>query len=172
MAITADVNLPRPSADVDLPRPAKVRRTSTAADAKKMRRIGARIFKELLPESTRAKTVASLRTPPSGARPERWLSGMEATSTDTTGQQRGTLALAEGKEASVMKAYRTTIRYYFSSKQLLPVGSVVFFSEQLQRYVHPVDGILLDGRPLLDPLSDEESVEQETRWHKDLARYA
>ena len=70
-----------------------------------------------------------------------------------------------------MRAYRTESYYYFSSKQLLPIGALVFFSEKIQRYVHPTDGVLLDPHPRLQPLSDEESLELETHWQKDLARY-
>jgi len=70
-----------------------------------------------------------------------------------------------------MKVYRTESRYYFSSKQILPVGSLVFFSEKIKRYVHPTDGVLLDPHPRLHQLSDEEGRELEVRWEKDLARY-
>ncbi len=70
-----------------------------------------------------------------------------------------------------MKAYRTKSRYYFSGKHLLARGTLVFFSTKLNRYVHPSEGILLDARPSLESLSDEESQEQETVWEKDLARY-
>ena len=70
-----------------------------------------------------------------------------------------------------MKAYRTESRYYFSSKHILPVGSLVFFSEKIKRYVHPTDGVLLDGYPRLKLLPEEESRELEARWTNDLARY-
>ena len=70
-----------------------------------------------------------------------------------------------------MKAYRTQSPYYFSSKHLLPVGSLVFFSEKLRRYVHPTDGILFDPHPRLRPLSDEESLALEAHWRQDLSRY-
>jgi hypothetical protein len=70
-----------------------------------------------------------------------------------------------------MKAYRTESPYYFSSKQLIPVGSVVFFSDRLRRYVHPTNGILLDPHPRLQSLSDEESLKWETHWQKDLLPY-
>jgi len=70
-----------------------------------------------------------------------------------------------------MRAYRTEVRYYFSSKQLLPVGSLVFFSDKLQRYVHPTDGILLDAHPYLQQLSDAESHKLEEQWHEALSRY-
>jgi hypothetical protein len=70
-----------------------------------------------------------------------------------------------------MKVYRTESRYYFSSKHILPVGSLVFFSEKLKRYVHPTDGVLLDAYPRLQLLPDEEGRALEARWEKDLARY-
>jgi len=70
-----------------------------------------------------------------------------------------------------MRAYRTESRYYFSSRQLLPVGSLVFFSEKLRRYVHPTDGTLLDPHPRLRQLSDAESLELEEHWKHALIRY-
>ena len=70
-----------------------------------------------------------------------------------------------------MKAYRTESPYYFSSQQLLPAGSLVFFSEKIKRYVHPTDGVLLDGYPRLQLLSEIESQALEDRWHEALARY-
>jgi hypothetical protein len=70
-----------------------------------------------------------------------------------------------------MKAYRTESRYYFSSKQLLPSGSLVFFSDKIQRYVNPEDGILLEPYPLVRLLSEEETQELAVRWQRELARY-
>jgi hypothetical protein len=70
-----------------------------------------------------------------------------------------------------MRAYRTESRYYFSSRQLLPTGSLVFFSTKLHRYVHPTEGILLDPHPRLQELSDAESQELEAHWQTALARY-
>lgn len=70
-----------------------------------------------------------------------------------------------------MKAYRTESQYYFSSKQLLPAGSLVFFSEKLHRYVHPTDGILYDPHPRLRSLPEAESQALETHWHDALSRY-
>jgi hypothetical protein len=63
-----------------------------------------------------------------------------------------------------MKVYRTESPYYFSSRQLLPVGSLVFFSDKLRRYVHPTAGKLLDPHPRLQLLSEEESQEFEAHW--------
>jgi hypothetical protein len=70
-----------------------------------------------------------------------------------------------------MKAYRTESPYYFSSKQLLPVGSLVFFSEKLKRYVHPTGGVLLDGHPRLHLLSETESQALADHWREALAGY-
>src|SRR5947207_15688596 len=69
-----------------------------------------------------------------------------------------------------MKVYRTESRYYFSSKQLLPVGSLVFFSHKIRRYVHPTDGTLLDADPRLQLLSEAESQEFEAHWQDTLPR--
>jgi hypothetical protein len=70
-----------------------------------------------------------------------------------------------------MKAYRTESPYYFSSKHLLPVGSLVFFSEKLRRYVHPTDGILHDPHPRLQSLSEAESRELAEHWQAELSKY-
>jgi hypothetical protein len=70
-----------------------------------------------------------------------------------------------------MKVYRTESPYYFSSRQLLPVGSLVFFSDKLRRYVHPTAGTLLDPHPRLQLLSEAESQEFEEHWKEALVRY-
>jgi hypothetical protein len=70
-----------------------------------------------------------------------------------------------------MKVYRTESHYYFSSKQLLPAGSLVFFSDKLRRYVHPTAGTLLDPHPRLQPLSEAESQEFAEHWQEALVRY-
>jgi hypothetical protein len=70
-----------------------------------------------------------------------------------------------------MKAYRTESPYYFSSKRLLASGALVFFSEKIKRYVHLTDGILLDGHPRLQPLSEDESKAVEAQGHNTLAKY-
>ena len=70
-----------------------------------------------------------------------------------------------------MQAYLTESPYYFSSRQLLPAGSVVFFLEKIKRYVHPTDGVLLDGHPRLQLLSEIDSQALEARWRDALARY-
>ena len=70
-----------------------------------------------------------------------------------------------------MKAYRTESPYYFSSRQILPVGSLVFFSEKIRRYVNPTGGVLLDGHPRLQLLSATEGKALEEHWRDALARY-
>jgi hypothetical protein len=99
------------------------------------------------------------------------LSDWETILLDSTASVLRTPVTPAGKENFTMKAYRTESRYYFSSRQLLPVGSLVFFSEKIQRYVHPTDGTLLDPHPRLQQLSDIESQELEVHWQKALARY-
>lgn len=70
-----------------------------------------------------------------------------------------------------MQAYLTESPYYFSSKHLLPCGAVVFYSTKLRRYVHPTEGVLLDGYPRLQALSEDESHTLAARWGEALARY-
>ncbi|MEW6299059.1 MAG: hypothetical protein AB1671_15190 [Thermodesulfobacteriota bacterium] len=70
-----------------------------------------------------------------------------------------------------MQAYRTESGYYFSSRQLLAAGTIVFFSEKLRRYVHPTAGILFDPHPRLRALSAAESQALTAQWHEALARY-
>ena len=70
-----------------------------------------------------------------------------------------------------MQAYRTESPYYFASKNLLPAGSLVFFSEKLHRYVHPTEGVLLDGHPRLHLLSEAESQALAAQWRDALTRY-
>jgi hypothetical protein len=154
--------------DPRLSQPLRAHRASSAADARRVRSLGARIFAELLPQSI-ASVPHSLRSePPSdgSGRPD-W----EATPFGTAAQGPHTPAKQVGKETLPMRAYRTESRYYFSSRQLLPVGSVVFFSEKLRRYVHPTDGTLLDPHPRLQRLSDAESLELEEHWKQALVRY-
>ena len=69
-----------------------------------------------------------------------------------------------------MRAYRTESSYYFSSKQLLTAGALVFFSDKHRRYVHPTAGTLWDPHPRLERLSDAESQELEAQWQEALAR--
>ncbi len=70
-----------------------------------------------------------------------------------------------------MKAYRTESSYYFASRQLLPAGVIVFFSDKLRRYVHPIEGILFDAHPRLQSLSEAESQQLTARWSEALAKY-
>ncbi len=70
-----------------------------------------------------------------------------------------------------MRAYRTESTYYFSSTHLIPGGALVFFSDKLRRYIHPVEGFLLDGHPRVQILPETESAALEVEWHGALARY-
>ena len=151
------------------PRPARVHRSSFAADARKVRNLGARIFAELLPRSTNRAAAQPTRRPESsfayqGRMPLDW----EAASPPIVVQ---TPISHAGKETPSMKVYRTESHYYFSSKQLLPAGSLVFFSDKLRRYVHPTAGTLLDPHPRLQPLSEAESQEFAKHWQEALVRY-
>lgn len=69
-----------------------------------------------------------------------------------------------------MKAYRTESSYYFSSRQLLPAGALVFFPDKHRRYIHPTAGTLLDPHPRLQVLSDVESRQLEEQWQEALSR--
>lgn len=159
--------------DPKLAQPPRVHRSSFAADERKVRSLGARVFAELLPGSTIsiATVPPSLRQRASAADAGGLLSDWAATPRDTASQTPHPPATQVGKETLSMRAYRTESRYYFSSRQLLPVGSLVFFSDKLRRYVHPTDGTLLDPHPRLQQLSDAESQELEVHWQKALSRY-
>ena len=156
-----------------LPQLPRVHRSSSAADERTVRRLGARIFADLLPGSTSdlATVPPALRPGPSADDSEWSQSDWETTPLDNAASVPHTPTKQARKETFTMRAYRTESRYYFSSKQLLPVGSLVFFSNKIQRYVHPTDGTLLDPHPRLQQLSDVESQELEAHWQKALARY-
>ena len=159
--------------DAKLSRSPRGRHASAAADTRTVRRLGARIFADLLPTSTHDRE-------PVPASP-----GLGSSLEDTEGSHSGantrpvgpiaadlhTPAALARKETPTMRAYRTQARYYFSTRQLLPAGSLVFFSDKLQRYVHPTDGTLLDPHPRLQELSDAESQELTAHWQTALARY-
>ncbi|HJY81858.1 MAG TPA: hypothetical protein VKK81_12345 [Candidatus Binatia bacterium] len=150
-----------------------VHRSSSAADERTVRRLGARIFADLLPGSTSGLvTVPPALRPGSSLDDAEWSrSDWETRPLDRTASALRTPTSQAGKESFSMRAYRTESRYYFSSKQLLPAGSLVFFSDKIQRYVHPTDGTLLDPHPRLQQLSDVESQELEVHWQKALSRY-
>jgi hypothetical protein len=135
--------------DPRLPQPLRSRRFLSAADARRVRQLWDGIFAELLPQSTKGTEDSSSPSP----------------------QLSPTAPASIREESQPMQAYLTESPYYFSSKQLLPVGSVVFFSEKIRRYVHPTDGVLLDGYPRLQPLPENESQALEARWRDALARY-
>ena len=121
-----------------------------------MRRLGALIFAELLPQIT-ARTARTGR-PPTPLRP-------------SSGDPAHTPATQARKKTVTMRAYRTESTYYFSSKQLLPAGSLVFFSDKHRRYIHPEAGMLLDLHPRLQSLSDAESQQLEKQWQEALSRF-
>ncbi len=152
------------------PQPIRVHRSSLAADERKMRSLGAHIFAELLPHST-----ASIETIRPASRltldEPSWLQlDQTLIPFDTTTQDPHPSIPWAGKEILPMKVYRTESRYYFSSKQLLPAGSLVFFSDKLRRYVHPTAGTLLDPHPRLQLLSEAETQEFEKHWQETLSR--
>jgi hypothetical protein len=137
------------SDDPRLSQPLRSRRFSSAADARRVQQLWDGIFAELLPLSTKGPLASASHDLPLVCP-----------------------APSAGKKESLpMQAYLTESPYYFSSKQLLPVGSVVFFMEKIRRYVHPTDGVLLDGHPRLHILSEGESQALEARWQEALARY-
>lgn len=164
-----------PLLDVNLLQSFTARRVVSAANERTMYRIDAGIFAELLPSTT--KRLASLRS----SRRHSWSHadiGEEPHSdrASTLNDSPASPPLHAPttwvrKESPPMKAYRTESPYYFSSKQLLPVGSLVFFSEKLRRYVHPTGGILRDGYPRLQVLSETESHALEDHWREALAGY-
>ena len=156
-----------------LPRPLRGRPSSSAVEKRAVRRVGARIFADLLPQTTRDPAPVPA-APPSGSPLEdtQWSCSHEDTlSSEYAVSALRTPASPAGKETFTMRAYRTESRYYFSSRQLLPTGSLVFYSDKLHRYVHPTDGILLDPHPRLEELSDAESQALQAQWQTALARY-
>ena len=159
--------------DAKLPEPPRSRRAISAADEQKVSRLGARIFAELIPRrSIRGAIVPrSFQSKPSSDTPGGLSSDWASTPITTVLLDPHTPAARTGKETLSMQAYRTESRYYFSSRKLLPVGSLVFFSNKIRRYVHPTDGTLLDPHPRLQVLSDAESQELEAHWQTALARY-
>ena len=159
--------------DPKLPQPFRVHRSSSAADERKVRSIGACIFAELFSRST--KSLAPVRPSPHPQPSLSRLGGLQPDGAslplDPPVQDPHPSVTRARKETFPVKAYRTESPYYFSSLQLLPVGSLVFFSNKLHRYVHPTDGILLDPHPRLQLLSDAESQELEEHWRNALSRY-
>src|SRR5215510_228487 len=159
--------------DTRLSQPHRVHGSSFAADERRIRRLGALIFAELLPCSTVgiAATFASFRPRPPAGAPQRPQPGEVPSPGDTAARNPLTPIRRAGKEISLMKAYRTESSYYFSSRQLLPAGALVFFSDKHRRYIHPTAGTLLDPHPRLQSLSEAESQELEEHWHEALSRF-
>jgi hypothetical protein len=145
------------STEVDPKRSQPFRRSASAADARMVRKIDAGIFAKLLPHSTKSLSPGRpLSSPPP-------FPSLQNEPHPAVTQIK--------KETLAMKAYRTESSYYFSSRQLLPAGSLVFFSNKIRHYVHPTDGILLDSHPRLKLLSDAESQALEEQWRDALASY-
>jgi hypothetical protein len=158
-----------------LSQPPRVHASSAAADERRVRRLSALIFAELLPWCTShlARLRPSLSPWPSLGDPGE-LQSSEVTTywlTSSYTAHSHISAMQAGKEVLTMRAYRTESSYYFSSKQFLPAGTLVFFSDKYHRYVHPTAGTLLDPHPRLQQLSDAESQELEAQWQEDLARF-
>jgi len=155
------------------PQPARVHHSSSKTDKRTVSQLGARIFADLLPGSmSELTTVPSPPRSGSSLEETNWSrSGANTLPVDPVTADPQTPATPAGKETPTMRAYRTESRYYFSSRQLLPAGSLVFFSDKIQRYVHPTDGTLLDPHPRLQELSESESQELEAHWQTALARY-
>jgi hypothetical protein len=151
----------------------RVHQSSSAVDKRTVHRLGASIFADLLSKSVRdpAPVLSTSRLGSSVEDTEWSRSGGDTGPIDPAAAELQTPALPAGKETPTMRAYRTESRYYFSSRQLLPAGSLVFFSDKIQRYVHPTDGTLLDPHPRLQELSAGESQELEAHWQTALARY-
>lgn len=160
-------------ADSKLTQPFHNRRSASAANARKVQKIDAGIFAELLPHSTKSLTPGRSSSLPHTT----------PISPDDLDTKESSLPWSSPdhnlhppvpqiqKETLTMKAYRTESPYYFSSRQLLPAGSLVFFSTKIRRYVHPTDGILFDPHPRLQSLSDAESLVLEEQWREALDSY-
>jgi hypothetical protein len=159
--------------DPRLSQPHRVHGSSFAADDRRVQRLSTLIFAELLPRSTIgiATAFSSLHRRASSGDPG-WPQPRDAAlPDDTTTRHSLSSAKRARKEVSLMKAYRTESSYYFSSRQLLPAGALVFFSDKHRRYIHPTAGTLLDPHPRLQSLSDAESQELEQHWHDALSRF-
>lgn len=160
-------------ADPKLTQPFQNRRSASAANARKVQKIDAGIFAELLPHSTRSLTPGRSSSPPqpSLTHPDQLQSDESSLPWSSPDHDLHPPVSPIQKETFVMKAYRTESPYYFSSRQLLPAGSLVFFSTKIRRYVHPTDGILFDPHPRLQSLSDTESQALEEQWRDALDSY-
>jgi hypothetical protein len=156
--------------DPKLPQLARSHRAAVATPERVVRRIGRRIFAEILPHSTRRRAPGHSPHPPqpaAGSLGERQPDGRSLLC-DTLVHNPYPHATQAKKETTSMKVYRTESPYYFSSRQLLPVGALVYFSDKRGRYVHPTAGMLLDPHPRLQLLSGEESRAFEEHWRGQL----
>src|SRR5215475_3514679 len=97
-----------------LPRPPRGRRSSSAVEKRTVRRVGARIFADLLPQSTRDPAPLPA-TPPSGslvADTEGVQSHDDTRPVEHTGAVLRTPASPAEEETFTMRAYRTQSQYY------------------------------------------------------------
>lgn len=157
--------------DPRLSQPHRVHGSSFAADDRRVQRLSTLIFAELLPWSTIGiATASSSRHLRAASGDPGWPQPRAAAVPGDTTRHSLSSAKRARKEVSFMKAYRTESSYYFSSRQLLPAGALVFFSDKHRRYIHPTAGTLLDPHPRLQSLSDAESQELEQHWHDALSR--
>jgi hypothetical protein len=156
--------------DPKLPQLARNHRAAVVTSERVVRRIGRRIFAEILPHSMRRRAPGHAPRPPqpaTGSLGERQPDGTSLPCDTPVHNPYPHITQAK-KETSCMKVYRTESPYYFSSKQLLPVGALVYFSDKRGRYVHPTAGMLLDPHPRLQLLSGEESRAFAERWREQL----
>src|SRR3989442_3362074 len=91
------------------PQPPRVPRSSCAADERTVRRIGARIFADLLPGRTSdlATVPSALRPGPSSDDPEWSQSDWETIPLDSAASVPHLPTTQAGKETFTMRAYRT-----------------------------------------------------------------
>jgi hypothetical protein len=146
---------------------------SSVADERKVRSISDRIFAELFSRRLQGKTVRASSFPPRSS--SRSVGGQQSDQTFSPVNANPAVVRTtrrRGRKGPLsMKVYRTESHYYFSSKQLLPAGALVFFSDRLRRYVHPTAGTLLDPYPRLCLLPEDESAAFEERWQETLSHF-
>ncbi len=148
-----------------------VHRSRIAADTRRVRRVGARIFAELLPQIT--AHLATRRAPAamSAAGPA-FLWARPQGDAPARGVPPPRPVMPAEKSPRRLHAYRTESPYYFSSRQLMAAGTLVFFSDTLRRYVHPTAGVLFDPHPRLAAVSEAESQRLAAQWREALAHYS
>src|SRR5262249_61122955 len=111
-----------------LPRPPRGRPSSSAVEKRAVRRVGARIFADLLPQTTRGRSSVPA-APSSVSRLEdtQWVRSHEdPLSGEYAGSVLWTPALPAGEEAPPLRACLTETRDDVSSRPTLPTRSHVF----------------------------------------------